>query len=194
MGRILAFSIFIANCFEIRAHSTVTELSMASTDRRKYRENCAGINFADAAIYFLAIFLITVGCREKPPKNTTFLHKAAWSGDIEKTKSLIANGADVNAKDSGKSSPLHLAASFGHSKVMKSLLVNAAEVNANDIDGDTPLHNAAFKGHKEVVNLLLSNGADVKAKDSGNRTPLDEAVRRGHKEIIELLGKNGEYK
>lgn len=56
----------------------------------------------------LSLLLFSVGCKKepnatsrriKPMETTTPLHAAARRGYIERAQSLIANGADVNAKD-----------------------------------------------------------------------------------------------
>ena len=53
---------------------------------------------------------------------------------------LLANKAEVNAKDNGSLTPLHCAALEGHKDVVELLLANKAEVNAKDNNGATPLH------------------------------------------------------
>lgn len=77
----------------------------------------------------------------------TALHEAARNGDIERLKSLLDNGADVNAKDEKNgAAPLHYAAGHGHARAVKLLLDKGAEVNARDNTGSTPLHWAAAGG------------------------------------------------
>ena len=55
---------------------------------------------------------------------------------------LLANKAEVNAKDNFGRTPLHYGGVFGHKDVAELLLANKAEVNAKDNDGETPLHMA----------------------------------------------------
>ena len=113
----------------------------------------------------------------------TPLHAAARKGLKEVVELLIANGADVNAKDVLGQTPLH----FADTKEIAELLVAAgADVSAKeDTRGRTPLHHAATK---EVAELLIAAGADVNAKANNGKTPLDGAYNR---ETADLFRKHG---
>jgi cytohesin len=127
-------------------------------------------------------------------KSTQPLHEAATAGDIEKVKSLISKGADVNEKDLGGKTPLHCAAEKGYAEVARLLISQGAYVNATGRREMTSLHFAAMSGDKQTVELLLSKGADVNAKNRDGRTPLFEAMKStaaGRKEVVELLAAKG---
>ena len=105
----------------------------------------------------------------------TPLHFAAQNiSSVDDMKSLVKNGAEVNAKNKNGETPLHIAAKFNHNvDVLKSLVKNGAEVNAKNKNGETPLHwAAAFNSEVEIVEYLISQGADVNAKDEDGDTPL----------------------
>jgi ankyrin repeat protein len=85
---------------------------------------------------------------------------------------LLANQAEVNAKDNYGGTPLHAAAVGGYKDVVELLLANKAGVNAKNNDGWTPLHEAAMSGQKDVAELLLANQADVNARNNKGETPL----------------------
>ena len=91
------------------------------------------------------------------------LHKAAAAGDRELVARLLAEGADVNARDKSVSwaTSLHVAAAKNHREVAELLLAHGAEVNAKDGNGLTPLHVAADRTSADVLKLLLANGAEV---------------------------------
>ena len=86
--------------------------------------------------------VVLVGCGN--PEADRALFKAATEGNIKGIKQLIADGADVNAKDRNGSTTLHAAALTGHKEIVELLIANGADVNAKNDRGDTPL-DAAIK-------------------------------------------------
>ena len=121
----------------------------------------------------------------------THLHTAARMNDSKSALWLIANGAEVNAKDEEDLMPLHIAAIYNATETAALLLKNGAEVNAKQRNGWTPLHFAAANNATETAALLLKNGAEVNAKDEDGYTPLDEAILRGYSEMQSLLRAHG---
>ncbi len=105
----------------------------------------------------------------------------------DEVEARIAQGADVNAKDSAGRTPLMWAAYHGHADEVEALIAKGADVNVKDNEGGTPLLWAAVHGHTDVVELLIAKGADVNAKDSAGQTPLMLADREGHTDVVKLL-------
>ena len=131
--------------------------------------------------------VVLVGCGEsKPPVS---IHDAAEKGNIAAVKQYLADGTDVNTKDSRGETPLHLAAAKGHKEVTELLIAEGADVNAKcDTESEeTPLHEAAYRGHMEIVELPISKGADVNAKGRYGSIALHSAAGFGQKEVAELL-------
>ena len=83
----------------------------------------------------------------------TPLHVAAAYGRKEVAELLLANKADVNAKDKAGWSPLHWASCEGHKDVVELLLTKGANVNATNELGVTPLSYTASMDHKDVAGL-----------------------------------------
>ena len=95
--------------------------------------------------------VLLVGCGGK-----SSIHDAAWDGNIEAVKQHLADGVDVNARDSFfGNTPLHFAAYQGHKEIAELLIANDADVNARKNNGITPLDLAV---DKETTDLLRKHG------------------------------------
>ena len=113
----------------------------------------------------------------------TPLHEAVMErGDSAVVATLIAGGADVNARgDLDRASepgatPLYWAVYANPDPAVLELLVRAgADVNACAGSGCTPLHLAALR-NPILFPILLELGADPEALDRYGKTPMDYAV------------------
>ncbi len=123
----------------------------------------------------------------------TPLHLAAANGYKTMAEFLLANKADVNAKDNSQSTPLHqvVAASGEHVDLVELLITHKADVNAADTNGLTPLHYATLADNGKAVKLLLTHGAhpDVREKVDGRSQSLRRG--KGYKDVAEVLLVNG---
>lgn len=119
----------------------------------------------------------------------TPLISAAWDGEIEIVKALLAANADVNAGDSDiNAGPLYRAAENGFTEIVRLLLAAGANVNARETQSNsTPLYMAVQNGHVETVKLLLSAKADPNLAIKDGWTPLHKAAYDGPAEIVTLL-------
>ncbi len=125
----------------------------------------------------LVALLLPLGCTKKLDRMTVPLHRAAEEGNLELVRSLIAGGAEINAKDDWDGgTPLHKATAQGHRDVAEILVANGADLEAKDDEGETPLHKTLLGGYKNVVELLLAKGADVNARGQFGWRPLDLAI------------------
>ena len=132
------------------------------------------------------------------PTGMVNLDEAVAIGDFKVACWLIANGADVNAKDEDGNTILGGAVNVNRAEIerlliARLLIASGADVNAKAENGNTILHWAASVSPPEIVKLLIANGAEVNAKDEDDRTPLHEAtVNNFHAaEVARLLIANG---
>lgn len=115
------------------------------------------------------------------------LDGAAWAGQIENCKTLIAQGANVGAKDYlGRTALIH-AAIGDHSGVIETLLDGGADVNDVSNKRWTALHYAANHNRHKVIKLLLSRGADSTLQDGEIGNPLHLAAMKGSRDAAVAL-------
>jgi hypothetical protein len=125
------------------------------------------------AFTFIFATVLVVSAGELEDK----LLDAAMNGYTDNVRSLIAQGANVNARRPGGSTALISAASNGRMEIVKILIEKGADVNAYDQYGRTALLRAANSvGHIEIIKLLIDNGANMESKDEYGRTALMQAV------------------
>jgi ankyrin len=112
----------------------------------------------------------------------TALMRAAFSGDLELAKLLLAHGADPHIMSKDRETTLMAASGTGfingYSKgrsaaerleVVKLLVQLGEDVNAADNYGITPLMVAANLGEMPVIEFLIDKGADLGAYDLGKK-------------------------
>ena len=91
----------------------------------------------------------------------TLLLEAAEENNIQEVKTLIQNGAEIDARNCNNYTPLHFAAINGSEEMVAFLVENGAEVNAKSFCKDTPLHfKRSSLQRRALINLtflLFSN-------------------------------------
>jgi len=89
----------------------------------------------------------------------TYLHKAAWKGNLEFAQMLIDFGADLNAiDDEHRSTPLGWAAKYGHTEMVQYLLNKGANPSLPvDESWAQPLAWAIRRGHDDIESILSKN-------------------------------------
>jgi len=111
--------------------------------------------FAFLAVWFSVGTLFAQNQTTTATEKLAVLSETLSAADIEKIRSLIDSGADVNVTNTNGVTPLYVALHKGHTEVVKLLLAANADVNAASKKGKTPLDIASQKGHTEIVELLM---------------------------------------
>lgn len=134
----------------------------------------------------------------------TALMLAVENGNVEIVKTLMANGADINAKSQYGRTALMVAVKAGNKALVDSLLSWKADPN---IQADSSLTQVVFSkglligmrktftalevatqnGRLSIVKKLLANGANVNAKQDDGWTSLMTAADVGNIQIVQAL-------
>ncbi len=140
-----------------------------------------GASRADPDTYFL------VAIRHYVYVGDTALHIAAAAHRRELVASLVAQGADVRARNRRGAEPLHYSAdgspgtdywhSVAQGEVVGDLIEAGADPNVFDKSGVAPLHRAVRTRSSAAVRALLEHGADPQLRNKSGSTPLHLAVQ-----------------
>ena len=84
------------------------------------------------------------------------LCKAAMQGDVEKVRSLIALGEELNKKSLGLT-PAMYAARYNRAEVLKVLLLNGANLNIKSDKGYTAKEYATMSNATDVLAVIDKN-------------------------------------
>lgn len=130
-----------------------------------------------------------------PPLNAwTPLHAAAHYGRSSVADSLIAAGADLEARDAGDCTPLHRALLNRQGATARLLVHRGADVGARDAAGQTPLQLALFLWAQKrdadlagAIEAMVESLGNPNARWAGGATPLHHAALAGASRAVELL-------
>jgi ankyrin repeat protein len=133
------------------------------------------------------------GNTKTPLAGCNSLMIAAESGDLNRVRTLLDEGADVNAKGPAGHSALSLTAVAGHLNVVEALLAAGAHPNARMYGSHSgefsTLMCAMDRCNKEwmkIVDAMIAAGAEVNPKDF-SRSPLMYAVERHDVVLVKAL-------
>lgn len=116
------------------------------------------------------------------------LHRAAYLGDLEALRSLIAAGADLDARDGNGRTPAHVAAFASNDAALETLAASGADMNALDNQVYDVLTIASVANDPEMVSLALHLGNRPDMITSVyDGTALIAAAHLGHQEVVRRL-------
>jgi ankyrin repeat protein len=113
---------------------------------------------------------------------------AAEAGDVESIRALLAQGADINGRDTGGRTPVMAATHGRQVEAVRALLQAGADVDIRDNRLDNPFLYAGAEGLLEILRLAIDAGADPHLTNRFGGTALIPAAERGHVAVVtELL-------
>jgi len=113
---------------------------------------------------------------------------AVQASEREKARSLLKDGADVNAAQGDGMTALHWSALSNDVETAEMLLYAGANVKAaTRLGAYTPLILASRSGHAAMVETLLNSGADVNQATGTGATPLMLAAASGSADAVRVL-------
>ena len=115
------------------------------------------------------------------------LPNAAQRADWNVVRTLIEDGADVNARQGDGATALHWTAYWDEIESADLLIRSGADVNAVNDLGVTPLWAAAENGSAAMVERLLDAGANPNVSLLSGETPLMTAARVGAADVARQL-------
>jgi len=110
--------------------------------------------------------------------------------DVDEVKTLLEQGADVNANTLEGLSLLHFAVYQEAEKIVPLLIKKGARVNSTDDMGQTPLHYAVKASKRGMAGMLVDSGAFINIRDMYGRTALLQAVEMNNDYMAEWLLEN----
>ena len=146
---------------------------------------------AVAVVVALTMAMTVSGLTAAP--SDTPVADAARRGELALVRTLLQEGADVNAAHGDGLSALHWAAVHGDGQMAAMVMHAGANVRAVTRIGQyTPLHVASREGQTDVARLLVEGGADVNATTTNSGvTSLHLAASAGPADLVTLLVDRG---
>ena len=125
-----------------------------------------------------------------PPTPVQALVKAARRGELAQVQRLLDQGANINGRIKGCTTPLIAAAEAGRDHVVSALLARGADPLAHlelEAFGKTALYRAAVANHVHVVQVMLAGKTPPDRGTMDGRAPLHAAAERGLMQLARTL-------
>ena len=143
-------------------------------------------------LYFIGFLLfIFINCCKSVDNE---LFEAVNADNVDKLKSLLRAGSDINTIGPGGQTPLMAATLGGKIEIVKFLLKNNADHTIPEKDGYTPMHGAAFQGRATIAKILIKYGLNPRDKHKDGYEPIHRAAwgkTQGHADTLRVFIRYG---
>ena len=121
------------------------------------------------------------------------LTQAVAEGDLDKVRTLIASGSDVNEGDENYDgiTALFIAVENGNLDMIRLLLEHHADVNAKNTAEMTPLMFLDEDASTQVLQMLLNAGADANAAAKDGSSILSNIINSASEDVVEMAIRAG---
>jgi uncharacterized protein len=146
-----------------------------------------------ALLSFLLAFLAESATAQVPPSAEDIsgyggLLAAAHTGDASAIRQLVAEGADLDARDAHGRTAAHVAAFASHDDALRTLAEAGADMNALEGDAYDVVTIGAVADDADLMSLAIELGNDPSLVTSPYEgTALIAAAHLGHVEVVRRL-------
>jgi len=146
------------------------------------------------AIKKLAHLKKSISVNNDPNISQDRIFSAIRTNDLDRIRSLIKGGVNLDIVDSSFQSALIIALQAEHREMSELLLFNSSRLDTPDSNNDRPIHIAARNGYLGIVSDLIRIKVDINAQDHLGNTALIIATRHDDKNMMNLLiNNNADY-
>ena len=177
----------------VEVHSTVwTNSVQGGVSIRRPEDPLVNAAFQDDlnAVKQLVMTSPDVNVSDKATDQTALAY-ATENGNREMVETLLAAGANINARSRDGQTSLMYLSKKADQDFVRLLLAAGADVNARDHGGETALLKAATSCSLAVIQELISYGANMYAENNDGTTALMRAAENGDPQITIRLLKAG---
>jgi ankyrin repeat protein len=139
---------------------------------------------------FASLVLFSFGASAAPELDAKLL-QAAQKANPADVRTLLAQGADPNARTADGSTPMIYAAHSGDVASVQALLGAKGDPNLANRYGVAPMHEAALRADAGLLRALVDGGANVDLALPQGETPLMLASRTSGVDAVRLLIEHG---
>jgi len=125
-------------------------------------------NFLYSINNYISLPQFSINGTQPPKEKYKNIHTYAHNGDLQKLKTELQNGADINQITNKKMAPIHISIESQNFEVTQFLIQSGADINlpGGDFVPKAPLLLAIIQNDIETIKLLLDVGADFMIEDS----------------------------